>query len=241
MAKYEGIEGIEFLTKVLEEFMLKVEIEGLDNLPDNGKCFFVSNHPFGLIDGLILTHTVGQRYHSLKAIGNDMFDYVPNLRPLIATVNVFGRISKEGVLALEEVYNSQTPITHFPEGEVSRRHNGKIHDISWQKSFVSKAVSCQRNIVPFFIYGKNSSLFYFIYSTRKLLGIKTDIELMLLPHEMFRKRGQTVRVRIGKPIYWQTFDQSLTHKEWAEKLRQHVYLLGEAPTSDLEFKKPFTE
>lgn len=233
--KYKEFDGVDFLPKVIEELKLKVEIEGLDHLPENGKCFFVANHPFGFMDGLILTSTVGQKYGRLKAIGNEAFNYVPNLRPLVAYVNVFGRTSKDYISILNEVYNSDSPITHFPAGWVSRKHNGKNHDIEWQKSFITKSVACQRNIVPFYFYGRNSRLFYFIYSTRKFFGINTNIELMLLPHELFRKEGKTVKVRIGKPISWQTFDKSLTHKEWAEKLRQYVYKLGEAPSVELEF------
>jgi putative hemolysin len=235
--KYKEFDGVDFLPKVIEELKLNVKIEGMEHLPENGKCFFVANHPFGFMDGLILTNTIGREYGRLKAIGNEAFNYVPNLRPLVAYVNVFGRTSKDYFNILNDVYNSDSPITHFPAGLVSRKHGGKIHDIDWQKSFITKAISCQRNIVPFYFYGRNSRLFYFIYSTRKFFGINTNIELMLLPHELFMKQGKTVKVRIGKPIPWQTFDKSMTHKDWAEKLRQHVYNIGKAPSADLEFGK----
>ncbi|MBN1822182.1 MAG: 1-acyl-sn-glycerol-3-phosphate acyltransferase [Prolixibacteraceae bacterium] len=233
--KYKNFDGVAFLPKIVEELKLKVEIEGLENLPETGKCFFVANHPFGFIDGLILTNTVGGKYGTLKAIGNDAFNYVPNLRPLVTYVNVYGRTPKDYIKILDEVYNSDSPITHFPEGQVSRKYNGKIQDNLWQKSFITKSVSCGRDIVPFYYYGRNSRLFYFIYSFRNFFGIKTNLELILLPHEMFRKKGETIRVRIGKPIPWQTFDKRASHKDWAEKLRKHVYKIGQAPSADLEF------
>ena len=77
--KYSDYEGVNFLPKVIEELNLKIEIEGKENLPDNGKCFFVANHPFGLIDGIILTNTIGEKYGKLKAIGNEAFKFIPNL------------------------------------------------------------------------------------------------------------------------------------------------------------------
>lgn len=226
LSKYSDNLGTDFLPKIIEEFNLKLKIEGKENLPENGKCFFAANHPFGVIDGLILTHIISEKYASLKAIGNDAFMFLPQLRPLIAAVNVFGRSSKEYIKALDETYNSEIPITHFPAGEVSRRYKGKIQDSAWQKSFITKAISSKRDIVPFYFYGKNSRLFYTIHSLRQLFGIKLNIELLLLPREMFKKRNETIKVKIGKPIPYQRFDTSLSHKQWAQKLRAIVYGLG---------------
>lgn len=226
LAKYSDYSGINFLPKIIDEFNLKLEIDGKENLPENGKCFFAANHPFGIIDGLIITLTVSEKYGVLKAIGNDAFIFLPQLRPLIAAVNVFGRSSKEYVKALNDLYNSELPITHFPAGEVSRRYKGKIQDTDWQKSFITKSLSCKRDIVPVYFSGRNSRLFYFINIIRRMLGIKLDIELLLLPYEMFRKRNKTIKLTIGKPISYKMFDKTLTHKEWAQKVRSVVYNLA---------------
>ena len=226
LGRYADYIGVEFLIKIIEEFNLKLEIEGQENLPENGKCFFAANHPFGVIDGLVLTLTVSKKYGSLKAIANDAFMFVPQLHPLIAAVNVFERSSKEYVKALGDIYNSEIPITHFPAGEVSRRYKGKVQDSAWQKSFITKAISSKRDIVPFYFCGRNSRLFYLVYMVRQLFGIKINIELLLLPREMFRKRNKTIKVKIGKPIRYQMFDESLSHRDWAQKVRSHVYELG---------------
>ena len=224
--KYAEYPAVEFLPKVIEEFKLQLDIEGKENLPENGKCFFVANHPFGILDGLILTYTVSQKYGSLKAIANDSFAFVPQLRPFVAAVNVFGRSSREYLNAINETYNSNEPITHFPAGIVSRLVKGKVRDLPWQKSFIAKAVTSQRDIVPFYFYGRNSRLFYAIFIFRRIFGIKTVIELMLLPREIFKKKHTTVKVTIGKPISYETFDKSRSNFEWAQKVRSHVYSLG---------------
>ena len=226
LAKYSDYTGVDFLPKIIEEFNLKIDIQGKENLPENRKCFFVSNHPFGVIDGLVLTRIVSEKYGTLKAIGNDAFMFLPQLRPLIATVNVFGRSSREYIKALDDTFISDVPITHFPAGEVSRKYKGKVQDLAWQKSFISKSIKSERDIVPFYFYGKNSHLFYFINSIRKIFGIKLNIELLLLPREMFKKRNKTVKIKIGKPISYKIFDESFSHWEWAQKLRSQVYELG---------------
>ncbi|MBN1650585.1 MAG: 1-acyl-sn-glycerol-3-phosphate acyltransferase [Bacteroidales bacterium] len=227
LARNESTIGVDFLFKMVEEFKINIEIEGLENLPENGKCFFAANHPLGVIDGLVLTTTVAKKYGNFKAIANDAFLFIPQLRPLVAAVSVFGRSSRQYIAALDEVYQSEIPITHFPAGLVSRRFEGKVQDSAWQKSFISKSIASKRDIVPFYFYNKNSRLFYSIYTVRKFLGLKLNLELALLPHEAFLKRNKTIKVKIGKPISYQTFDKSLSHNEWAQNVRNQVYALGE--------------
>jgi putative hemolysin len=233
--KYKDCEGGDFHRSIVKEFNLTIEIEGIENLPENGKCFFLANHPFGIIDGMALTKTVIEKYGTFKAIGNESFNFIPNLRPYIALVNPYGLSSKAYVAELEKVYQSDVAITHFPAGEVSRRYNGKIQDRAWQKSFITRAVSCHRDIVPFYFHGKNSNLFYGINLVRRALGIKTNVELILLPREMFLKRNKTIRFKIGKPIPWQKFDSSMTHVQWAQRVKEHVYNMASDNGSKLNF------
>jgi putative hemolysin len=233
--KYADCEGGDFHRSIMKEFNISLEVDGLENLPENGKCFFLSNHPFGIVDGLVLTKTVIEKYGTFKAIGNDSFRFIPNLRPYIALVNPYGMSSKSYVSELEKVYQSDVAITHFPAGEVSRRYNGKLQDRAWQKSFITRSISCQRDIVPFYFHGRNSNLFYGINLLRRALRINTNIELALLPRELFLKRNKTVRLTIGKPIHWQKFDKSMSHVQWAQKIKEHVYSLSARDGSKLEF------
>ncbi|MBE9469098.1 MAG: 1-acyl-sn-glycerol-3-phosphate acyltransferase [Bacteroidetes bacterium] len=221
--KYPDVYGVDLLPKIVEEFNLKFTIEGEENLPDKGKCFFVANHPFGMIDGLILTSIVGKKYGDLKAIGNDAWLFVPNLRPIIASVNVFGKNSRKEIMELEKIYASDIPITHFPYGLVSRIYKFKIQDKFWTKSFIKKAILNKRDIVPIRFYGKNSNLFYAIYLFRQIFRIKANIELALLPREFFRKRGKTIKVKISKPVQHKELSNSLSHWDWAQKIRAIVY------------------
>ena len=237
LEKYKDCEGGDFHRSIIKEFNLTLEVEGLENLPENGKCFFLANHPFGILDGMALTKTVIEKYGTFKAIGNESFEFIPNLRPYIALVNPYGMSSKSYVSELEKVYQSDVAITHFPAGEVSRRYNGMIQDREWHKSFITRAISCQRDIVPFYFHGKNSNLFYGINLARGALGIKTNIELIMLPGEMFRKRNKTIRFKIGKPIPWQTFDRSATHIQWAQRVKKHVYRMSAEKGSQLNFQE----
>ena len=49
--------------------------------------------------------------------------------------------------------------------------------------------------------------------------------MLFLVDEMYKNVGKTFEVKIGKPIPWQTFDHSRTHKEWAQYVQDQVYNL----------------
>ena len=218
--------GIDFPPKVLEYLNIKIKIKGKENLPNNGKCFFVANHPFGFIDGLILFSIVGEKYGDLRMISNNSLKYIDNLNPITVNVNVFGQSSRQYINELEKVYKSDLPIINFPAGLVSRIRNNKIQDINWKKSFIKKSIENKRDIVPIKFIGRNSILFYAIFLFRQIFGIKSTLELMLLPREMYRKRRKTIKVIIGKPISYKSFDSTLSHVEWAQKVKEQVYKLN---------------
>jgi len=225
--------GVDFINAVIKDFNISIDIKGIENIGNNKRCFFVANHPFGVIDGLIITKIILDKFGDFKAIANDSFMYLPQMHPFVAAVNVYGKSPKEYVVALEKVYASDYPITHFPAGEVSRPYKKIVEDTVWQKSVVTKAIQHKRDIIPIYFHQTNSKLFLNIFKIRTFFRIKTNIELILLPREMFNKQNKTIFITIGKPISWQKFDKSKSHWDWAQKLREHIYKLEK--DKDVEF------
>lgn len=223
LTKYEDKVGVEFLQSILSEMNIQIEVIGAENLHENDRCFFIANHPFGFVDGLVLTSIVSNKYGEYKAIGNEVFMLIPQLRPLIAAVNVFGTNRRDYLVELDRIFKSDIPITHFPAGSVSRLHYFKVQDSQWQKSFITKTFKCERIIVPFYFYGRNSLLFYSIYLIRRTIGIKVTLELAQLPHEFFNKRNKTIKVKIGKPISYRDFDKHQKNNDIAQWVKSKVY------------------
>jgi len=234
--EFKDLQGVDFHNAVIKAYNLKFEIEGLENLPENPRCFFFSNHPFGILDGLVITKIVLDKYKDFRAIGNEAFQYIPNLRPYVGIVNVYGTTPRKHIEEIEKLYNSDIAMTYFPAGIVSRLFKWKVQDIEWKKSFIAKSISCQRDLVPIYFHGRNSNLFYSIFLFRKILGIKLNLELSLLPHEFFRKKNANVRVKIGKPISYKIIDKRYTHHEWAQIMKAYVYEFGKTKGALPEFR-----
>ena len=120
-------------------------------------------------------------------------------------------------------YNSK--IHYAKRGHEKMELKGKIIDLEWKKTFITKAKTYHRDIIPTHISGRNSNFFYNLSNIRKKLGIKANIEMLFLVNEFYKQKNKTLTITFGKPIPWQTFDGRYSDSEWAMKLRNFSYNL----------------
>lgn len=225
LVKYGHLEGIEFVDSVVEMFNVKEQIHGFNNIPDTGKYIFAGNHPLGGFDGMLLMKNVDKKLGAFKFLSNDILMNIPQLNPVFVPVNKHGSHAREAARALSDVYKSNNQVLIFPSGLASRKINGKIVDLEWKKHFISKAIQHKRDVIPVFISGRNSNRFYLLAKLRKFFRIKWNLEMFFLPDETYKHRNANVHLYFGKPIPHSTFDRSKTHQEWADWVKQQVYLL----------------
>ncbi|MFA6831867.1 MAG: hypothetical protein WCR36_06320, partial [Bacteroidaceae bacterium] len=112
-------------------------------------------------------------------------------------------------------------------GICSRKKKGKIVDLDWKKTFITKSVQTHRDVVPIHFEGRNSNFFYNLSNLSKFLGIKANLAMLYLVDEMYKNEGKTFRITIGKPIPWETFDHSKKPQEWTQYVRDISYSLPE--------------
>ena len=224
---YPNVRNIEFVEKGLEFLEVSTSVEGKENLPPkDGRYIFVSNHPLGGLDGMTLGYLIDREYDGkVRFFSNDLIMYLEPMSELFIPVNKLGAQSRQSAEMMRELYESDHHLITFPAGICSRKIKGEIVDLEWKKSFVSKAIEYQRDVVPIYFEGRNSNFFYNLANLRKFLGIKFNFEMMYLADEMFKQRGNHFEVTIGKPIPWQTFDKSKTAVEWAQWTKDQVYKL----------------
>ena len=216
--------GVEFASHILKDLNVsyRVHFSGKRPAPD-GRYIFVSNHPLGGLDGMILISYIGSSFGDVKFIVNDLLMYIRPLAPVFVPVNKYGRMRHDNTRMFQETFDSDSQILYFPAGLCSRLIKGKVTDLDWKKTFVTKAIESRRDIIPMFFSGENSRRFYRLANLRKKLGIKVNIETFLLPDEMFRKKGSAFDLYIGEPIPYTTLTGDHTHKEWCDIIRQKCY------------------
>lgn len=220
------LEGTEWLTACVQYLDMTLDIVGAENLPDkhDGKLYtFVSNHPLGGQDGVSLGSIIGQHYDGkFRYLVNDLLLNLPGLKPVSIGINKTGRQSRDFPRMVEAGFNSDNHLLMFPAGLNSRKINGKIHDLPWKKTFITKSVETHRDVVPIHFSGRNSKRFYRIakFSDRWL---PFNLAMLFLVDEMYRNVGKTFRITIGKPIPWQTFNKTKSSMEWAKIVEDRVY------------------
>ncbi len=218
--------GLPFVKASLDEFGVSVKVSGnSEDLPLKGRIILVSNHPLGGLDGLALMHVIGLARPDVVFPVNDLLLFVPGLKSLFIPINKHGK-NNENVAIIDQTFASDKAILFFPAGLVSRKQKGGIiKDLEWKKTFITRAKKYQRDIIPVYISGRNSNFFYNFANWRKRLGIKVNLEMMLLPHEMVRQNKKTIEITFGKPILYTSLDKSHTDAEWAEIVKEKVYHL----------------
>lgn len=222
--------GSDFARRVLEHLDISVEVTGLEHLKEDTRYMFASNHPLGGLDGMALITVLGEIYgdENMRFLVNDMLMNVEPLKDIFLPINKFGKQGKNYAQIINEKMKSDCQIFQFPAGLCSRlQDNGEISDMEWQKSFVAKAIEFQRDIVPVFFQGQNSKKFYKIARWRKKLGMKFNIEQILLPSELCKSRGSHYKIIFGEPIPWQILAESgKSCKQMASEIRTLSYSLS---------------
>ncbi|GIV33968.1 MAG: glycerol acyltransferase [Chitinophagales bacterium] len=246
--KLSGKQGLDFLDAALKELNIRyiVAPDDLNHIPASGSFITVSNHPFGILDGMLLIRIISQKRPDYKVMANFLLQRAEPVRHYFISVDPFegqnrkrqGRNIRGLKDALQHL-KSGAPLGIFPAGEVSTFQNGfrNIGDKEWPLSIIKFIKKAEQPVVPIYFHGSNRLIFH-------LLGkIHPALRTASLPSEVFHQRGE-IKIRIGHPVSaWE--QQKFTVEQLGKFLRAKVYALGR-PLSEkktlqqklLQLKKP---
>ncbi len=227
--KLKDKEGKDFFDSFVKERDLKYVVfeEDLAKIPKTGPFILVSNHPLGAIDGILMCKILSELRPDFKIIGNFLLERIKPMEPFVIPVNPFDGDRKK-------FKNSATGMRHalehlqeggclgiFPAGKVSNKNNddGEIRDKEWEKPALKLIKMAKVPVVPMYFHASNSRMFY------NIAKIHPDLQTMMLPAEMMRKRDKAIRLRIGKPVSVKTLEEQDSIEELGEHLQNKIYLL----------------
>lgn len=223
----EGANGYEFSLDVIKRMDINVTVEGIENVPKTGAAIFAVNHPLGGMDALAIIKEIYPIRNDLKFVVNDLLLHLPNLKDLFTGVNKHGANSKESLQSLNDLFASERAVFLFPAGLVSRKRNGKVEDLEWKKTFITRSKKFETPVIPVYLTGELTPFFYRLSNFRTRIGVKANVEMLYLVDELFKQKGKTIAITFGKPIPHTTFDASKTDLEWANWVKNKTYALKE--------------
>jgi Putative hemolysin len=192
----------------------------------NGKPFItVSNHPYGHIDGIMLIGEVAKIRPDYKVMVNWMLGMIDIMEDHFIGVNPYSsdkikQSSLGGVKDCIEQIRNHHPLGFFPAGAVSKNIGGnKVEDREWQEGVIKLIQKLNVPIVPAYFSGQNSRFFNFLDK------IDWRIRTLRLFHELDTKKGKTIHLVFGKPIFPEEQAQHKNTKEFGEFLKAKTYAL----------------
>ena len=219
---YNNFNNKNFWDETLKILNIKYNAQGIQNIPSMGPTILVANHPFGILDGLILSSIVSNIRKDYKILINNELTKIDHIKeylyPLKFSTNkkdvVFNINSKNN--SINHIMNGGCLIT-FPSGEVatSKFIFDDPKERSWKPLIGSIIKKSNPTIIPVKFFGKNSKFFQFTGF------INNNLRRALFIRELLNKKNETFKVIINKPIY-ELKIKNLTNEEISENLKKIV-------------------
>ncbi len=191
----------DFFTLACKYLNLNYDLEGLENIPEEGPCVVTSNHPHGLSDGLMFGAAVMKRRRDVRIVVNDFLYCVRGMRPHSITVNVYGgnEATRANIAGMKEMLawlRGGHCLLVFPSGSVascSLRHR-EIQEDPWQVNIASIISKTGATVVPMHISGHTGCFFQLVTVLAKAH------RSTFLPREIKRDGRMRHSIRLGKPV-----------------------------------------
>jgi putative hemolysin len=218
--------------------------EKIKKIPSEGPLMIVANHPFGVLDGLVICWLTSKFRSEFKVLTHSLLLRASETKDFLLPID-FSENKNAMVTNLEtrktarKILDGGGTIVVFPGGTVSttkRFYNKTALDPSW-RNFTSRLIKRSKpTILPLHFTGQNS----FLFQTASHLS--ETLRSSLLFHEVKRRVNTKVPVIIGDPISYSDIDENLSNTELSEYLRNVTYKINPIWKSrDVPLGKDFKE
>ncbi len=243
--EHDVANGANFWDVMRERYGLTLEIVGgsLDKIPTEGPLITVANHPYGILDGLMMGHILSQTRGDFRILANSVFRKAEEINRIILPIS-FDETKQAMALNIATrkaalAYMAEGgAIGVFPGGTVSTAVTplARPMDPVW-RTFTAKLITkSEAQVVPIYFDGRNSRLFQLASHAHSTL------RLALLINEFKRRVDAPVRVVIGKPVLPSELAEfAHAPKQMMDFLRRKTYELSPEPLDDYGYGFEFED
>ncbi|MEI9929133.1 MAG: lysophospholipid acyltransferase family protein [Rhizomicrobium sp.] len=225
------VPGESFWSAALRRLELKLDFnrEAVATWPKDGPLVVVANHPFGVLDGLIICQIVSLVRTDFRVLTNAVLLRAEEVKSFLLPVD-FAETEealKTNLRTRAEAKNHLMKggcLIVFPAGGVSTTptiwHKRAV-DTEW-KNFTARMISqAKAPVAPVFFAGQNSRLF------QLASHISMTLRLSLLFKEVHDRIGSVVQIRIGDLIPYERLAAFNDRQSFMDHLKDLTYALGD--------------
>ncbi len=220
-----------FWTDILDIMNIKVINKSKHKLmiPKNGSLLIIANHPFGIIDGLILCALTSKVRDDFKIMTHETLQFLPQMQKFILPVDFRGKKKESKILNIKTAKDAKSHLENngiviiFPSGGVSVASSLKSEaiDDNW-KLFPAKLIhQTKTDVLPIYFDGKNGFLFHLFASKLKNQTLKYSSYI----HETRKKIGKEVTIYGGEIIHYTDLKGKEDRAELTDFLKRETYKL----------------
>jgi putative hemolysin len=236
------VPGESFWSAAMRNLELKIDYnkEALARLPATGPLVIVANHPFGVLDGLIISYLTSMVRSDFLVLTNSVLYQADEIREHLLPID-FAETKEALDTNLKSRAAAKTHLMRggalvvFPAGGAStapKPWSKRAVDAEW-KNFAARLISSAKApVAPVYFAGQNSRLFQIASH------ISMTLRLSLFFKEVYDKIGSELRVRIGDVIPFSELAH-LDRTKLMEHLREKTYALGASiPHQKIRGRRP---
>lgn len=217
------------LENLLSEMRVGMRVDAADQarIPASGAVVVVANHPYGMLDGAILTVLLKRIRADVKVLTNFLLADVPELSNHCIFVDSLhtdgsGEANRRALRESLAWLQKGGVLAMFPAGVVShwQMPAAQIADPAWNDTAVRLIRRSGAAALPVYFCGHNNLGF------QLLSMVHPKLRTAFLLQEFLQQEGKAIEVRIGSPIGNEAITGLVGDHEATEYLRWRTYLLA---------------
>lgn len=215
-----------FFKLACKHLSLNYDLTGLENIPKEGPCVIVSNHPHGMSDGLMFGDIAMKVRNDIRIVVNEFLQCVRGMVPYEIMVDVYGgeaakRANMAGMREILRWLKGGHCILVFPSGSAATysHRDRRVIDDPWQTNIASLIRKTGATVVPMHISGRTGIFFQILSIINK--GVRANF----LAREILRDGRMRHTIRLGKPISPATIAMTENDESLSDYLRLSSMLL----------------
>ncbi|WP_235438929.1 lysophospholipid acyltransferase family protein [Candidatus Rhodobacter oscarellae] len=240
----EVAQGRDFWQVMVERYGLSLDVVGgsLSNIPSTGPLILISNHPYGILDGLMLGHILSRVRGDFRILAHRVFRKAEELDRIILPIS-FDETKEAMALNIKTRKESLRYLSDggaigiFPGGTVatSKTPFSQPLDPAWRTFTAKMIMKSDATVVPIYFDGHCSRLF------QLMSHLHYTLRMAFLINEFRMRVDEPVRIAIGEPIPRQKLEAIKDPKALMDFLRQETYRLSPKPLNSTEYGFEFEE